>query len=333
VGTIRSRTVGSKTIVSKTIGSRAVSGVVAAAVLAGFCLMQSGTAQADPVAQANQIAAHVQAVTGVSDVVSTAQSDKNADSAVVARVAGGSVDVPKAPTEGVTITTSSGARIGIGVPNADTARRAATSTGGTTVYLNPASNTATSVQVTTDGGVRQLFTLNDSSAPVDYPVPLTLPAGAQLVSNDAGGYDIVARSALGGAEPIASIAAPWATDAGGRSLPTRYSVSGDVLTQHIDTRNARFPVVADPHYTWGWISGTVYFNRSETARIARSSSAASLGGLVSWPFGTLFTLFYYVIRSQASTANSLGGCYKVSSKFNGSNAPWNAYTYYRGYCT
>ncbi|KAK3387399.1 hypothetical protein B0H63DRAFT_469953 [Podospora didyma] len=50
------------------------------------------------------------------------------------------------------------------------------------------------------------------------------------------------------------IAAPWATDATGRRLPTRYSISGDDKTdiiQHVDTTDAVFPVVADPHVSLG----------------------------------------------------------------------------------
>lgn len=73
--------------------------------------------------------------------------------------------------------------------------------------------------------------------------------------------------------------APWAIDASGRALATWYEVDGNVITQHINTNNARFPVIADPSAECGigWCS--VYFNRSETHDIATARLAA-LGGAV-----------------------------------------------------
>jgi hypothetical protein len=54
-----------------------------------------------------------------------------------------------------------------------------------------------------------------------------------------------------------AIAAPWAKDATGRSLPTRYTLEGTTLVQDTDTTGAQFPVVADPRLTYGW---SVYLN-------------------------------------------------------------------------
>src|SRR5690606_35644684 len=55
-----------------------------------------------------------------------------------------------------------------------------------------------------------------------------------------------------------SVAAPWAKDAQGRPVPTRYTAEGHTLVQDIDTNeNTAFPVVADPKITFGW---GVYIN-------------------------------------------------------------------------
>ncbi len=40
--------------------------------------------------------------------------------------------------------------------------------------------------------------------------------------------------------------APWAVDAGGQALPTRFEVQGTDLVQVVDTTDAVFPVVSDP---------------------------------------------------------------------------------------
>lgn len=70
----------------------------------------------------------------------------------------------------------------------------------------------------------------------------------------------------------ATLEAPWAVDATGRELPTRYELDGDVLVQHVDTAGAVFPVAADPSWGLGWQYITpvyyVHYNRSETHSIS-----------------------------------------------------------------
>lgn len=54
------------------------------------------------------------------------------------------------------------------------------------------------------------------------------------------------------AQVAAQVAAPWAIDANGRSLPTRYVVEGRALRQVVDVENATYPIVVDPWITAGW---------------------------------------------------------------------------------
>ena len=49
-----------------------------------------------------------------------------------------------------------------------------------------------------------------------------------------------------GAVPLEVFAAPWAVDADGQALPTRFEVRGSQLVQVVDTTAAAFPVVSDP---------------------------------------------------------------------------------------
>jgi hypothetical protein len=150
------------------------------------------------------------------------------------------------------VSTPSGQEIGIGIPNADTARPATRTSSGTTIYTNPASNSATAVQVIREG-VRQLFTLSNHSAPTAFVIPLRLPAGVSLYADGAGGYYIASAAHSGRVTTTdVHIEAPWARDALGRSLHTIYTVEGNQLTQHIDTSGATFPVVADPSVSFGW---------------------------------------------------------------------------------
>lgn len=87
---------------------------------------------------------------------------------------------------------------------------------------------------------------------------------------------------LDGEKIIATIAAPWAKDANGVDVPTRYAASGSVLTQVVSHRKGAFtyPVVADPTFDRpNFVQWRVRFNRAETATIASGGAGviASLG--------------------------------------------------------
>jgi hypothetical protein len=100
----------------------------------------------------------------------------------------------------------------------------------------------------------------------EQPARLALIDGAVAVKDAAGAV-------------VNFVQPPWATDANGRAVPTSYSVSGDVLVQTVDHRNAAYPVVADPTMACDWIHCTVQFNKSETRSIASGSwgTAAVVG--------------------------------------------------------
>jgi len=259
-----------------------------------------------------QVAQQVDSVAGTAGVVPVSQSDHDADSAAVVRTEGGTVDIPRDPAAAVTLTTNSGVRIGIGIPNADDSGSAQTSSSDTTVFVDRSSESATTVQPMQDG-VRQLFTLINAKAPTSYVVPLLLPEGARLVGDNEGGYNMVQQGSRGDSITIAHVSAPWAKDARGRSLPTRYESTGQTITQHIDRRGAVFPVVADPKYTWGWVTGTIYFNKLETKRFAVGVGVAAFIATFAGPWAPLLRGIAAWISAVAGWAITSNRCVKVKS--------------------
>ncbi|MFB8122446.1 hypothetical protein ACFVG1_21555 [Streptomyces bacillaris] len=238
-------------------------GTVAPAVAA------DGGRAAGAVAQA---AATVQKATGTKDVVAD-----SATGAVTATERGlVTVTTPASAGGRVTVAASDGSAVTMTLPAAVDAA-GATSAAGTTVYPNAAAHTDLATQATVDGGARALVTLKNAAAPTIQRFDLGLPAGATLIADGAGGYDIVTSANGAGAATRGHVDAPWAKDANGNSVPTIYSLDGNTLVQTIETGpDTAYPVVADPHYTWGIITGTVYFNKKETKLLA-------LGGtVVSW---------------------------------------------------
>lgn len=144
--------------------------------------------------------------------------------------------------------TPDGERFGIGLPVDDSAI-AATTPKGSAVYVDLGKNVDVAVQgVQVDdlpevaSAVRAIITIRDSKAPRRYAFPLELPEGASLVKQRDGGVQV--RDTDGGALGI--VTKPWAVDAAGKDLPTRYIVRGNKLIQHVDHRGATYPVLADP---------------------------------------------------------------------------------------
>jgi hypothetical protein len=101
-----------------------------------------------------------------------------------------------------------------------------------------------------------------------------LPAAGEV---HADGSVVLSMGASPDVRLTAKIAPPWAKDASGRSLPTWYvlDASRRVLTQHVDTAGATYPVVADPRLTYGW---GVYLNVTGAEAKAIGSAALAVGG-------------------------------------------------------
>jgi hypothetical protein len=111
---------------------------------------------------------------------------------------------------------------------------------GTTALLG---DSVTSLKIAVQplkGGVRLLSVLKDAATnTTTYDV--SLPRGAEMQLDNIGGVVVREHGTT-----TSRFSAPWAIDAAGRSLPTHYTLSGNALTQVVDTRDATFPVVADP---------------------------------------------------------------------------------------
>ncbi len=96
-----------------------------------------------------------------------------------------------------------------------------------------------------DGLLQMISEISDIHAPRTFTYRIAPVDGGRLEPLPDGGARVLDAA---GSE-VASVLPPWATDAGGRSVPTRYEVVGDTLTQVIDVDavpNVAFPIVADP---------------------------------------------------------------------------------------
>ncbi|MFJ2742201.1 DNRLRE domain-containing protein [Streptomyces sp. NPDC087440] len=125
--------------------------------------------------------------------------------------------------------------------------------GGNVVYTS-SGPVDTVVQPTTDGGSRTLHILKNASAPREYETGFVVPAGMKAVSHEDGSVSLYAE---GDDDPTQApkkdaagfFDAPWAKDANGKDIPTRYKVVGKKLVQQVDfDANSAFPIVIDPSW-------------------------------------------------------------------------------------
>lgn len=132
-------------------------------------------------------------------------------------------------------------------------------------------------------GIRSLIEIQDATAATEYVFETQVPDGTQL--------EVAADGSVLGTDPdeniVLIVPAPWAVDAEGEAVPTRYRVEGTDLIQEVDfTATDAFPVIADPVWfiplvvAGGRIIGQVAVNAATRAAAARAAATAAARTIV-----------------------------------------------------
>ena len=156
----------------------------------------------------------------------------------------------------------------------------------------------------TDDGGAQSFAILAGGTDGTTTWQLGLPADVRGAVTEAGEVIFFKASEHTVVTLDVGIARPWAIDAAGASLPTRYELVGDTLVQRVDTTNAVFPVVADPRLTFGF---GVYLNMTGAEIRAVGTAIAAAGGaaavaVCSWPIGGVANLVCRAVGAHALRA-------------------------------
>ncbi|WP_418907833.1 hypothetical protein [Glutamicibacter endophyticus] len=119
------------------------------------------------------------------------------------------------------------------------------------VVANEGEEFTTVTSVKNSGDVQIATIINDAESTERFEYQMLLPAGATMRETNGG---VLIESENG--DLIGGFTPPWAKDANGLEIPTRYEVDGNTLIQVVDHRSAKnleYPVVADPAYSRGII--------------------------------------------------------------------------------
>ncbi len=155
-----------------------------------------------------------------------------------------SVEIPKEADHPVVLFSESEENLAISIPTSIEEAVAEPGEFGE-VSFDHGNASSTSVLPHEDGSVQMVTTIADSSAPEEYVYNLDLPEGASMEILE-GGLVLVEDSE---GNFIAGVAAPWAKDANGVDIPTRYEIRGSALVQvveHQGNQGVSYPVTADP---------------------------------------------------------------------------------------
>ena len=220
---------------------------------------------------------------------------------------GAMIEAPLHSSRQIVMTEPSGLSVQVGLPG--TERAATLAPSGRAVYSSVQPGTHIAVDFLDDATARLLAVIENSNGAKRLRYGVDANVKFDLIERIDGGVDIRADNGI----VIAQIDAPWAYDAVGTEVPSRYSVNGTELLLYVDHREEFvYPIVADPRFRWGIITGTVYFSKSETSNIAAGSISTALV-LASLPTGTsqLLAAYSAELAIWAVTAENLGKCLKV----------------------
>ncbi|WP_314146898.1 hypothetical protein [uncultured Leifsonia sp.] len=177
------------------------------------------------------------------------------------------------------------------------------------VYSDPRADYAYAVTGQGAAANAGYVVIHDPAAPQDFQ--FTIGANgqpAELEATPAGG--VLVRDSAG--TILNTLRPAWAIDAGGRSVPTSYSIDGDLVVQHVDHEGAAYPVVADPRLACDPLWCTLELTRTETTVVSQGGGAAiACGGL--GPAGPICAALLLGASAMASIALANNQCIGVRS--------------------
>lgn len=149
---------------------------------------------------------------------------------------------------------SEAGELSVSLPFEDQAESVTTNESGLVAFDN-GNESKTAVVIHDDSSVQINTIIDGFEAPTRYEYPMTVPAGGRISVDESGAVVIVNEAG----EYVAGVAKPWAKDAAGGEVPTRYEVSGATLIQIVEhDKSTKYPVVADPWFGMAMISKAVW---------------------------------------------------------------------------
>lgn len=128
----------------------------------------------------------------------------------------------------------------------------------------------------TSQGTQTLISIESDQAAKEYRFPISLPEGGAATVEPSGSVSI--HDAAG--TFVHGFKAPWAYDADGTPVPTKFAIDGSTLVQTVAFTDASaFPVTADPNDFWGYTKCVGAIGAFIAGNMFLISKVTKLGGV------------------------------------------------------
>lgn len=192
-------------------------------------------------------------------------------------------------------------------------------------YHLPGRKGASLAVTPTSTGTQVLIGIDSAAAPATYDFGLRGDVSPRPAPD--GGVDLVGPDGA----VVAQVEAPWAVDAAGRQVPTRYELRGSTIRQVVDhrARGVAYPVVADPKVKFCDLGTAVCvkLSKKETKKV-HDAMFVSLGAGVSTLCGLIpaknpagvavkavcaaaVSAYFYKLRGVFKKAKKAGRCVEL----------------------
>ena len=219
----------------------------------------------------------------------TATQTNETSGQIVATLDGdGTATIAAAPDDGVSVRSSDGEEtMSVSLPDAGNLDDATVGEDGSVTYLGDANTPSINV-IAGEEKIRASAIISDASQTERFEYDFGRGVSVEIQQDGSAiAYttEEITDPDTGVTAPVerivADVAAPWARDAAGVDVPTRYEASGSTLVQVVEHRggNYTYPIVADPTFDRpNFFQYRMRFNRAETS-IIYDNGLGALEGL------------------------------------------------------
>lgn len=276
----------------------------------------------------------------IHDLLTSAPGHSRVLTSTSAATTDGTITLPREEAGVIELKHSDGTWLTVGLPqNAGLSSPAdkLSQSSGSAVIAEPM-KAATSAQDSSTGksalSARAVVAVPDAKADRSYNFDLNFSDGIVPQLRKDGSVQFVLDPKLGNSHPgveaeasFGEIKTPWAIDANGKAVPTKFTLKGNTLTQTINPiKDTTYPVILDPEAEWKGFYGRLTYSRAETANmrdqgvviaglLGGSAGIAAMFGpgapIVGAALAAASAAAVGIIATTASNAHSDGRCLQV----------------------
>jgi len=213
----------------------------------------------------------------IDDLLTSAPGNSRVLTSTTSTPARGTISLPSEDAGQIELKHPDGTWLTVGLPqNADLSSPSdqLNRSAGAAIVTEPmqSSTSAQDSDAQSSLSARAIVAVPDANSDRSYNFDLNYPDGIVPQLEKDGSVKFILDPKLGNPRPeveaeatFGEIKTPWAIDANGKKVPTKFTLKGNTLTQTITpTKDTTYPVILDPEAEWKGFYGRLTYSRAET---------------------------------------------------------------------